>query len=412
MIDLPTNGQSMDTYEVTRRAKKSGFESFSEFPQGRGQVGKLLGLGVCLHHSRNLSPAIAQWLQQVWKPKVAAITTFASNFKDIYSEPLFWANITSYVHRIAVDLGVPLPSEVDTRDVGLRKLCAHLCFDLFVLREQEGVWEMESVRTEKVGLPIVIGREDGKWLFLYHQSLYGSADSDFPLYFQPPKSPFLFPGFQAPAQSWAEVAEISHKMVDTVLTYTLQLCQKDFQPAFSDSLAELHRACAEYAAYSVTVGLPVWESLERWGKWQEYSDESHPVSQCERYRLVDAYVQLPACQHRFHESCLLGNFRTQSPESRFCPVCTAPVPFSFLQISAESPPEPVSPAYDWCYCRACATAVSYRQVITHQAQDSHSICVHCLYGKRICPVCGLELQTYEVVWVQQAAELLAARSPS
>lgn len=415
MTSLPTNGQSMDTYEVTRRAKKSGFESFSEFPQGiEGLVGKLLGLAVIIH-SNNPSPAIAQWLQQVWKPKVAAITTFASHFPDIHKEPLFWSNITFYIQQIAVHIGVILPFEVDMRDVGLRKLCEFLCFDLFVLRERQGVWEMESLWTQEMGLPVVIAEIDGKWLFLYHRSMYGKADSDFSLYFQPPKSPFLFPGFQAPAQSWAEVVDISHKMVDAVLIYALQVCQKGTQPGFSDSFEELHRASAEYAAFCSTAGLPVWESLEKWGKWREYSDESHPLSQCESYRLVDVYVKLPNCQHRFHKSCFQGHFRTLSPEGRFCPICISPVPSSFLPSSPESPveaqsPEPRSPAYDWCYCRVCSNAVSYRLVITHQAQDSHSICVHCLYGKRTCPVCGFDLAQQEILWVQQAAELISPRS--
>ena len=407
MTSLPTNGQSMDTYEVTRRARSAGFESFSEFPQEMGErLWKLLGLGVYIH-SNNPSPAIAQWLQTIWKPKVAAITTFACNFRDIYKDQLFWTALPSYLKRIAAEIQANVPAGVDPEDIGLRKLCGYLCFDLFVLRKREGVWEVEAIRSEEeVGLPVIVGEEDGKMLYLYHRGWYAAEDSSFPLYFQPPKTQINFSGFVNAGKSWKDVASVSHKMVDTLLRFLLQ---ESLQPSLPDYLEPLQQACAEYTAYSLTVGLPACESLERMR--QNYSDESHPLGLCERFRLVDTYVKIPTCEHRFHESCLNYYFSTQSQEVRLCPTCSTPIPSSLSQPTVASLSEPMSPANEWCYCQRCNHISSYREIVAHQAHDIHYICVRCLYGLSVCPLCGLELPSQIVTWVQQAVELLSS-SPS
>lgn len=404
MSALPTNGQPMDTYEVTRRAKSAGFESFTEFPQEMGErLWKLLGLGVFMH-SNNPSPAIAQWLQTIWKPKVATITTFASNFRDIYQTQLFWLNLPSYLKQIAAKIQANVPSEVDSEDIGLRKLCEYLCFDLFVLREREGVWGVEVIRSEKeVGLPVVIGEEEGKMLYFYQRSWYSTEESSFPLYFQPPKTQIHFEGFVNVGKSWKDVAGVSHNMVNTLLSLLLQ------ESPPPGSLKPLQQACAEYTAYSLSVGLPMLASLER--VRQDYSDESHPLGLCERFRLVDTYVQIPTCQHRFHESCLNYYFTTQSLEVRLCPTCSTPIPSSLSQPTVPSLPEPISPATEWCYCQVCKRACNYREIVPHQAQDTHYICAHCLYNRQICPICGLELLPQLTAWVQQAVELLSS-SPS
>ena len=410
MTELPTNGLSMDTYEVTRLIRRSGFEYFSEFPPHiTSRVCKLLALGVIIH-SHNRSSAISQWLQQHWKPRVSSIITFASNFSDVYQDPCFWSNVPAYLNSIVVDIGGQLPNEMDATNTSLRKLCEYLCFDVFLLRKRSGNWEIEVIRAEnEIGLPIVIGEEAGSLLFLYHPSQFSSEESaSFPLYFLPPKDRLVFSGFTYHTPSWTEVTDTSHTMIDTVLTYILQF---KHQYQSSESFEGLKQVCAEYAVYAETMGLPMLKSVEEVRHMEVNSDERHELGLCGQFRLVDTYVTVPGCGHRFHETCLRLHLQTYTGGNCRCPICSGPIPSDFPSRAIEIPDwnqssEPYSPALASCYCSKCGEIRSFRQVQNH---SGHYVCVRCLYGFEQCPVCGVPLSPQETLWAHQATDLLTLR---
>lgn len=407
-MEVPEWERGMGDFRVSTQAEKAGFRSLVCFPSHM-TVRVAAALGLCiLSHATMEYPVISDWVEYVWKQgKVSTVVDYLrANVSESGSHngsAEFWKGLGACVLGITAEVcrwhGLPAPLQdltLNCSDLPLRLICSHFGINLLLLRAEGEEFTQELIRNEgETGLLLPVATEEGAVLYLNHQLMWDSEPGNrvgFPFFLQAQdKLPELV-GFRPSFNQYTATIDSASRIIESALSLIQRIAPESALPPHLIAQLQAYQHVLE------SRNLPCPGSLPR----LLHPSGTHDILQCSINQGELFFI--PECGHSFHLPCLSAHLEVT--QVALCPVCSSPLSSQVLSL-LYPPGSSVQAEFVLLQCAMCGREIDFRQSFQHNSgESSHLLCLWCLEGQSICPLCHFPLTVPSLLWVEQAISLL------